>query len=137
MPASTHILIGAGAAATAFAFLTIGPPLPAAGQEAVSDLRTGSIGRQFEIRSPGHAKSCLLSKGGRIGETGHPVALHNACRDMAVELEGVTEWVEHQDGSIVLMRADGSKAVEFGLADGVSHESFSPSHLLLTLSERN
>lgn len=137
MPASMHILIGAGAAMAALAYLTVGPPLSAGSEEVAVDLSAGSIGRQFEIRSPGDAKPCLLSKRGQNGENGHPVALHSACGEIAAELQGVTEWVDQQDGTVILMRADGSKAVEFGLADGVSHESFSPSHLLLTMSERN
>lgn len=137
MPASMHILIGAGAAAAALAYLTVGPPLSAGSEEEVYDLSAGSIGRQFEIRSPGDAKPCLLSKRSSAEDAAHPVALHSACSDMAAELQGVTEWVDEQDGSVILMRADGSKAVEFGLSDGVSHESFAPSHLLLTMSERN
>lgn len=85
---------------------------------------------RFAFFINGRAAECEL----RRYADGAMRAVGPQCRDLPHRLRDVTDWVEGDDGTVILTRDDGSVSVRLAVSDGAAYESFAPASPMVLLA---
>ena len=93
-------------------------------QGIVDSTVTGSIAasERFAFYVNGRAAECALKR----YADGAMRAVGPQCSDLPHRLAEITDWIEADDGAVVLTRADGSVSMRLAISDGAAYESFDP-----------
>lgn len=93
-------------------------------QGVVDSTVTGSIAasERFAFYVNGRAAECALKR----YADGAMRAVGPQCSDLPHRLAEITDWIEADDGAVILTRADGSVSMRLAISDGAAYESFDP-----------
>jgi hypothetical protein len=93
-------------------------------QGIVDSTVTGSIAasERFAFYVNGRAAECELKR----YADGAMRAVGPQCSDLPHRLAEITDWIEADDGAVILTRADGSVSMRLAISDGAAYESFDP-----------
>ena len=100
---------------------------------AISSAPRGEAMPRYEISSNWQEGTCVLAVGAMAGDGKRYLHAEPGCSMAGIDIDAAAFWLERQDGSVAILDAEGSAAVEFSVGDGAAFESYLPAEPMITL----